>query len=84
MSTYARTPYDRTGTRVSRISAATAPAARPNHSEPSRYTTQPHADSARKPSATVTSSIVPGPSGASSTPSTSTSGCGVGAIGIPY
>ncbi len=45
---------------------------------------QPHAAKARKASATVIAVVAPAPSGASGMPSNSTSGCGVGAIGMPY
>ena len=60
-----------------------SPGGASNQSAPSRYTAHAHADSARKPSATVTP-IARAPSGESTKPSASTSGCGVGAIGMPY
>ena len=36
MSTYARMPCDRNGSRVARVKAASAPTGQPKHSRPSR------------------------------------------------
>ena len=72
-------PWDRKGSRVASVKAASAPTGHPKDSRPSRK--MPHTSAPKASIATASIAVYPpsSPSSESGAPTASTRGCGVGA-----